>query len=113
MLRQPTLRRFRTLALAAGPVITILLLGQHLKKDKFIGTAVIYIFMVNTVKLVPYAWLNLFDTANAFNTFYEHCWVLKEPDEAVRTSRLLLCDLTARVLRQGLSLLGIRACEMM
>jgi len=55
----------------------------------------------------------LFETANAFSTFYEKCIVLKEPDSAVRDSRLLLCDLTARVVQQGLSLLGIKSCEQM
>jgi arginyl-tRNA synthetase len=34
-------------------------------------------------------------------------------DEAVRDSRLGLCDLTARVLEQGLSLLGMEAPEQM
>ena len=43
-----------------------------------------------------------------FTTFYEACRVLV-PDEDVRTSRLALCDLTARVLEQGLSLLGMEA----
>jgi arginyl-tRNA synthetase len=55
----------------------------------------------------------LFETANEFSTFYEACPVLKESDSAVRNSRLLLCDLTARVISQGLSLLGIRTCERM
>lgn len=55
----------------------------------------------------------LYDTANLFATFYEQCPVLKEPDAAVRTSRLLLCDLTARVLKTGLNLLGIRVAEKM
>jgi arginyl-tRNA synthetase len=32
---------------------------------------------------------------------------------ATRTSRLLLCDLTARTLRQGLELLGIEVLEKM
>jgi arginyl-tRNA synthetase len=50
----------------------------------------------------------LFDLATVFTTFYEACRVLVE-DEDVRTSRLALCDLTARVLEQGLSLLGIEA----
>ena len=45
-------------------------------------------------------------------TFYEACRVLVD-DEAVRTSRLGLCDLTARVLEQGLSLLGMEAPEQM
>lgn len=55
----------------------------------------------------------LFATANTFSTFYQGCTVLKEPDEAIRTSRLLLCDLTARVIATGLDLLGIKTCEQM
>ncbi len=54
----------------------------------------------------------LFDLAAAFTAFYEACRVLVE-DPAVRTSRLGLCDLTARVLEQGLSLLGMEAPEQM
>ncbi|MGC3858561.1 arginine--tRNA ligase [Micromonospora chersina] len=48
--------------------------------------------------------------AAAFSAFYERCPVLRA-DEPVRESRLVLCDLTARVLRQGLHLLGIRTPE--
>jgi arginyl-tRNA synthetase len=55
----------------------------------------------------------LFETANRFTTFYEKCPVLKEENAAIRTSRLQLCDLTARVLKQGLSLLGIHVAERM
>ena len=55
----------------------------------------------------------LFATADGFTKFYEECPVLKEPDAALRDSRLLLCDLTARVLQKGLWLLGIRASEQM
>ncbi|MFM9959630.1 MAG: arginine--tRNA ligase [Planctomycetaceae bacterium] len=55
----------------------------------------------------------LFATANSFNTFYQECSVLRESDEAIRTSRLLLCDLTARVIAKGLDLLGIKTCEQM
>lgn len=55
----------------------------------------------------------LFATANTFSTFYQECTVLKEPDESIRTSRLLLCDLTARVIATGLDLLGIKTCEQM
>ena len=54
----------------------------------------------------------LFDLATAFTGFYEACRVLVD-DEAVRTSRLALSDLTARVLEQGLSLLGMEAPEQM
>jgi arginyl-tRNA synthetase len=54
----------------------------------------------------------LFDLATVFTTFYEACRVLVA-DEDVRASRLGLCDLTARVLEQGLSLLGIEAPSQM
>jgi arginyl-tRNA synthetase len=54
----------------------------------------------------------LYDLATAFTAFYEHCPVLKA-DDAVRESRLALCDLTARVMDRGLGLLGIDAPEQM
>ena len=55
----------------------------------------------------------LFDLGQAFTAFYEACPVLKDGYEATRDSRLALCDLTARVLEQGLALLGIEAPERM
>jgi arginyl-tRNA synthetase len=55
----------------------------------------------------------LFDLAQTFTAFYEACPVLKDGFEATRESRLALCDLTARVLQQGLALLGIDAPERM
>lgn len=55
----------------------------------------------------------LYDLANAFSAFYQACPVLKAEDEAVRASRLHLCDLTRRVLADGLSILGIDAPERM
>ncbi|QDV19717.1 Arginine--tRNA ligase [Gimesia panareensis] len=55
----------------------------------------------------------LFELSNLFSTFYNACPVLKADEEKVKTSRLMLCDLTARVVQQGLSLLGIRTCERM
>jgi arginyl-tRNA synthetase len=54
----------------------------------------------------------LFEVANNFHTFYEACPVLKS-EEPARSSRLALCDLTARVLKQGLDLLGIKVPEKM
>ncbi|MGC8626344.1 MAG: arginine--tRNA ligase [Acidimicrobiales bacterium] len=51
----------------------------------------------------------LFDLASAFTDFYEHCPVLRAPDEQTRASRLALCNLCARVLEKGLDLLGIEA----
>jgi arginyl-tRNA synthetase len=54
----------------------------------------------------------LFELANNFHAFYEACPVLKS-DEPARSSRLALCDLTARVLQRGLDLLGIKVPEKM
>lgn len=51
--------------------------------------------------------------AQTYSTFYEACPVLKADTPESRTSRLLLCDLTARVLKQGLELLGIETVERM
>jgi arginyl-tRNA synthetase len=55
----------------------------------------------------------LFELAQAFTGFFEQCPVLRAPDEATRTSRLALCDLTARTLALGLGLLGIEAPDRM
>jgi len=48
----------------------------------------------------------LYELAGHFTAFYEACPVLKTA-EPVRSSRLTLCDLTARVLERGLEVLGI------
>ena len=54
----------------------------------------------------------LYELAGYFAGFYENCPVLKaEPAE--RASRLVLCELTARVLKQGLEVLGIETLEQM
>lgn len=55
----------------------------------------------------------LYDLARAFSAFYRDCKVLEAETPALRTSRLRLCDLTARTLRLGLSLLGIPVLERM
>ncbi len=54
----------------------------------------------------------LFELSQKFNQFYDRCSVL-QADEPQRTSRLMLCDLTARTLKLGLSLLGISVLERM
>jgi arginyl-tRNA synthetase len=55
----------------------------------------------------------LWDLAKSYSGFFNTCPVLKAPTPAQRESRLLLCDLTARVIQQGLQLLGIRTIERM
>ena len=55
----------------------------------------------------------LFELATGFSGFFESCPVLKAETDAPRNSRLLLCDLVARTLRTGMSLLGIETVEKM
>lgn len=55
---------------------------------------------------------HLFELSQKFNQFYEACPVLSSV-EPIRTSRLILCDLTARTIQLGLSLLGISVLERM
>ena len=54
----------------------------------------------------------LFELSQKFNQFYDRCSVL-QAEEPLRTSRLVLCDLTARSLKLGLWLLGIEVLERM
>lgn len=54
----------------------------------------------------------LFELSQKFNQFFEQCPVLKA-EEPMRTSRLILCDLSAKTLKLGLSLLGIPVLERM
>ncbi len=58
----------------------------------------------------------LYDLAKSFSRFYDKklgVRVIDASPEAVRVSRLRLCDCTARVLRLGLRLLGISTIEQM
>ena len=54
----------------------------------------------------------LFELSQKFNQFYDRCPVLQAEDPQ-RTSRLVLCHLTAQTLKLGLSLLGISTLERM
>ncbi len=65
------------------------------------------------VELLPHRLCDyLYQLSDKFNKFYENCPVLKS-SEPMRTSRLALCDVTARTLKLGLSLLGIGVLERM
>jgi arginyl-tRNA synthetase len=56
------------------------------------------------------AWL--YDLAGCYSTFYDALPVLKAEGED-RAARLALCDLTGRILRKGLDLLGIGTVQKM
>jgi len=55
----------------------------------------------------------LFELAGQFSSFYEACPILTAENEWVRQSRLKLAALTAKTIKQGLSLLGIDTLERM
>jgi arginyl-tRNA synthetase len=56
--------------------------------------------------------LYLYELAGIFMKFYEACPVLKA-EESIKNSRLGLCHLSSRTLKQGLELLGINTLEKM
>ena len=53
-----------TIAHAGGPPLSIYLLPLRLEKSVLVGTTVVFFAVINVVKLVPYAWLDLFDGRN-------------------------------------------------
>ena len=56
----------------------------------------------------------LYELSGAFMSFYEACPVNREGiAEELKNSRLQLCSLTARIIKQGLGLLGIETVEQM
>ena len=55
----------------------------------------------------------LYELADVFSSFYEHCPILNAEDENVKLSRLKLASLTEKTLKQGLELLGIKTIEKM
>ena len=52
----------------------------------------------------------LYELADKFNAFFRDCRVEGAPEEG---SRLLLCELTSKVLRQGLHILGLHTVDRM
>ena len=85
---------------------TELVLAKHLLQLSEIIAAVEVDLLPN--RLSQY----LFELSQKFNQFYDRCQVLKA-EEPQRTSRLILCDLSARTIKLGLSLLGISVLERM
>ena len=55
----------------------------------------------------------LYELAGLFSSFYEACPILIAETETQKQSRLKLAALTAKILKQGLSLLGINTLERM
>ena len=55
----------------------------------------------------------LYELAGVFSSFYESCPILNQDQPPLKASRLKLADLTARILSEGLALLGIHVPERM
>jgi arginyl-tRNA synthetase len=55
----------------------------------------------------------LYDLAREYNQFYHDYSILKEEDSGVRDMRLLLSDLSSKVFKKGMGLLGIEVPERM
>lgn len=79
-------------------------LGVHLLRFSETLQAVVSDLLPN--RLAEY----LYDLANHFNAFYRDCPIIGSPQEA---PRLLLAELTAKVLKQGLEILGLETVERM
>ncbi|MCA9922901.1 MAG: sulfite exporter TauE/SafE family protein [Anaerolineales bacterium] len=57
-----------TLAHVGGPPIVIYLLPQQLPRRLFVGTTAVFFFIVNLIKLIPYALLGLLVVGNLWMT---------------------------------------------
>lgn len=78
-----------------------ILLAKHLIQfPEIIG-----LVAVKTTPHVLCTWL--FELAGFFSSFYEACPILNQDNPDIQASRLKLSALTARILKQGLALLGI------
>ncbi|VFP80441.1 arginine--tRNA ligase [Candidatus Erwinia haradaeae] len=55
----------------------------------------------------------LYTLSSKFSQFYETCQILEEKDKKIKQSYLKLAQLTAKTLKQGLTLLGIKTVDHM
>lgn len=86
-------------------------------EEELAGKLLSFADAVNSVaqKAMPHLLCTyLYELSGIFMRFYEACPVLKDGvDEETKRSRLSLCLLTSKVLKQGLDLLGINVMEKM
>ena len=55
----------------------------------------------------------MYELVKEYNQFYHDCSILREENPQVRSMRLALSDATARIIKRGMSLLGINVPERM
>jgi uncharacterized membrane protein YfcA len=110
-----------TVAHAGGPPLSVYLLPQRLDKAVLVGTTVIFFAVINAVKLVPYAWLGLFDTRNLSTSLvlsplaplgiFLGVWLLRRMSQDLfyRVSYALLLLVGAKLLWDGFAGLAAQA----
>ncbi len=105
---------FRRLEAAWDPSDVHFVLASGAERDLALGVlAFPEAFASSLASLQPHRLcVYLFDLAQRFTTFYEACPVLSVAPP-LRDERLALCEITARTLSLGLSLLGIEAPDRM
>jgi arginyl-tRNA synthetase len=79
-------------------------LGLHLRRFPEILECVAKDLLPN--RLADY----LYELANKFNAFYRDCQIKDTPKES---SRLILCEVTSKILKKGLEILGLETVERM
>ena len=79
-------------------------LGLHLRRFPEILECVARDLLPN--RLADY----LYELAEKFNAFYRDCQIKDSPHE---TSRIILCEVTSKILKQGLEILGLETVERM
>lgn len=55
----------------------------------------------------------IYELAQCYHQFYEHCPILKADNATIIEHRIALCQLTAKTLKKGLYLVGIRTIDYM
>jgi uncharacterized protein len=103
-----------TIAHAGGPPLGIYLLPQRLAPAVMVGTTVIFFAVINLVKVVPYAWLGLFDARNLATSLvlsplapvgiFTGVWLMRRLSQDVfyRVSYALLLIVGVKLLADGL-----------
>lgn len=103
---------FRKTTLTPGTILI-----DHICEDELANKLLSFADVIANVgqKAMPHLLCTyLFELATCFMRFYEECPILKDSvADNIKQSRLALCDITKKVLKQGLNLLGINVMEQM
>lgn len=103
-----------TIVHAGGPPLNVYLLPLQLDKAVFVGTTVVFFAVINLVKLLPYAWLGLFDAASLSTSavlaplapvgILAGVWMMKRIPQGVfyRVCYLMLFVVGAKLLWDGI-----------